>query len=108
MIQQKGSTATLEAIPQTAQQTAAHKTTQTQTAPNLPLGTPAEQERVQAMAAGLVWTNPVTKVYHKNGEFYGRTRSGKYMTEDEAIRQYYRPSPGHSERIRSIRQKRVF
>ena len=54
---------------------------------------PSEGEIAMAKAKGLVWTNPTTKVYHKGGEFYGKTTSGKFMTEADAIKQYYRPSP---------------
>jgi hypothetical protein len=28
--------------------------------------------------------NTSTKVYHKEGNFYGKTKKGKFMTEDEA------------------------
>jgi hypothetical protein len=54
---------------------------------------PTASEIADAKLKGLVWTNPTTKVYHKGGEFYGKTTSGKFMTEAEAIKQYYRPSP---------------
>jgi hypothetical protein len=59
-----------------------------------PARPPTETEIYQAKAKGLVWTNSVTKVYHKDGEFYGRTRDGEFMTEEEAIKKYYRPAPG--------------
>jgi hypothetical protein len=37
---------------------------------------------------GLVWVNPETHVYHKEGSrFYGTTKKGKYMTEAEAIKE---------------------
>ncbi len=54
---------------------------------------PTDREIAEAKAKGLVWTNPTTKVYHKGGDFYGKTTSGKFMTEADAIKQYYRPSP---------------
>jgi hypothetical protein len=54
---------------------------------------PAEHEISAGLHKGLVWTNPTTKVYHKGGEFYGRTKNGAFMTEAEAVRRYYRPSP---------------
>jgi hypothetical protein len=54
---------------------------------------PTETEIYQAKAKGMVWTNSVTKVYHKDGEFYGRTRDGEFMTEADAIKKYYRPAP---------------
>jgi hypothetical protein len=31
-----------------------------------------------------VWVNLDSKVYHKSGRWYGKTKSGKFMTEDEA------------------------
>jgi hypothetical protein len=37
---------------------------------------------------GLVWVNPETHVYHREGSrFYGTTKKGKYMTEAEAIKE---------------------
>ena len=40
---------------------------------------------------GKVWVNTNTGVYHKEGDrWYGRTKKGKYMTEDEAIKAGYR------------------
>jgi hypothetical protein len=37
---------------------------------------------------GLVWVNTETHVYHKEGSrFYGTTKKGKYMTEDEAMKE---------------------
>jgi hypothetical protein len=32
----------------------------------------------------MVWANTTAKVYHKDGQFYGTTKHGKFMTEDEA------------------------
>lgn len=40
---------------------------------------------------GMVWVNLESKVYHKEGSrWYGKTKSGKYMTEEEAIKEGYR------------------
>src|SRR5438477_10772427 len=43
---------------------------------------------------GQVWVNPETGVYHRTGSrFYGTTRKGKYMTEQDAIQAGYKPAP---------------
>ena len=68
-------------------------------APAATSGVPSEKEISEARAKGLVWTNPTTKVYHKDGEFYGRTRNGKFMSEADAVRQYYRPSPDAMKKV---------
>ncbi len=40
---------------------------------------------------GMVWVNTATGVYHKEGDrYYGKTKQGKYMTEEEAIKAGYR------------------
>ena len=39
---------------------------------------------------GMVWVNTSTKVYHKEGAFYGTTKKGKFMTEEDAIKAGYR------------------
>ena len=42
-------------------------------------------------AAGMVWVNLESKVYHKEGDrWYGKTKNGKYMTEADAIKAGYR------------------
>jgi DNA uptake protein ComE-like DNA-binding protein len=44
-------------------------------------------------ARGMVWVNTATKVYHYEGDrWYGNTKEGKYMTEQEAIAAGYRAS----------------
>ena len=36
---------------------------------------------------GMVWVNTDSKVYHKEGsQWYGNTEEGKWMTEDEAVK----------------------
>ena len=37
-----------------------------------------------AQSSGKVWVNTESKVYHKGGRWYGKTKQGKFMTEDEA------------------------
>jgi hypothetical protein len=43
---------------------------------------------------GQVWVNTETRVYHREGSpFYGTTRKGKYMTEQDAIQAGYKRAP---------------
>src|SRR5262249_23736900 len=37
---------------------------------------PTEREIADAKAKGLVWVNTSSKVYHKDGKFYGKTKTG--------------------------------
>jgi hypothetical protein len=44
-------------------------------------------------AKGMVWVNLESKVYHVEGDqYYGKTESGGWMTEDEAIKKGYHKS----------------
>lgn len=43
-----------------------------------------------ARASGKVWVNTDTHVYHKGGQWYGATKQGQFMTEQEAIKAGYR------------------
>ena len=39
----------------------------------------------------LVWVNPATHVFHRQGDqWYGKTAGGEYMTEEDALRAGYR------------------
>src|SRR6476620_9180048 len=59
---------------------------------------PSDKEIADAKAKGLVWVNTSSKIYHKDGQFYGKTKQGKFMTEDDAQKGGYRaaksPVPG--------------
>src|SRR5258706_15804888 len=75
------------AMPGTAQAPAA-KTEQAKSSPKKKAveaaTTPTAQEITDAKAKGMVWVNTSTKVYHKEGAYYGKTKHGKFITEDEA------------------------
>lgn len=45
---------------------------------------PSAQDIANAKSQGLVWVNLGTRVYHKDGEFYGKTKRGKFVTEEDA------------------------
>jgi hypothetical protein len=66
--------------------TAAPATAKSQTAPATN-ATPAP-----GGGHGLVWVNTESKVFHREGSrYYGKTKQGKYMTEEEAVKEGYRP-----------------
>jgi hypothetical protein len=52
--------------------------------PKSATGKPSASEIAAAKASGKVWVNTESGVYHKNGRWYGKTKSGKFMTEAEA------------------------
>ncbi|HMD17562.1 MAG TPA: hypothetical protein VKH18_12930 [Terriglobales bacterium] len=54
------------------------------TTPKAAAAAPTSQEIAAAKASGKVWVNTESGVYHKNGRWYGKTKSGKFMTEAEA------------------------
>lgn len=53
---------------------------------------PSAAEISAAKAAGKVWVNLDSGIYHKSGRWYGKTKSGKFMTEDEARKAGYKPA----------------
>jgi hypothetical protein len=59
-----------------------------------PAATPAasDSDIAAAKSSGKVWVNLDSKVYHKSGRWYGKTKSGKFMTEDEAKAAGYKAS----------------
>ena len=49
-----------------------------------PVGAASDSEIAAAKASGKVWVNTESRVYHKSGRWYGKTKAGKFMTEPEA------------------------
>jgi len=54
----------------------------------------SDSEIASAKASGQVWVNTETGVYHKSGRWYGATKQGKFMTEQEATKAGYHASKG--------------
>ena len=81
-----GMAQTPSAAPKTAEQ--AKSTAKSKAAAAMPA--PTAQEIADAQAKGMVWVNSSTKVYHKSGAYYGTTKHGKFMTEDDAKKAGYR------------------
>ena len=50
----------------------------------------SEAEIQSAKSGGKVWVNTETGVYHKGGKWFGATKQGKFMTEQEATKAGYR------------------
>jgi hypothetical protein len=45
---------------------------------------PSAQDIANAKSQGLVWVNLGTRAYYKDGEAYGKSKRGKFISEDEA------------------------
>jgi hypothetical protein len=50
---------------------------------------PSDKEIADAKAKGMVWVNLSSGVYHKEGKYYGKTKRGKFLSEDDAKKAGY-------------------
>jgi hypothetical protein len=59
--------------------------------------TTASMTPVPGGGPGLVWVNTSSHVYHKQGSrWYGKTKHGKYLSEQEAIKEGDHADPGEA------------
>jgi hypothetical protein len=54
-----------------------------------PVNNASDADLSAAKASGKVWVNTSSGTYHKGGRYYGKTKQGKFMTEDEAKKAGY-------------------
>jgi hypothetical protein len=66
-------------------------TTQTKAVAKADTGVSAS-DIAAAKASHKVWVNLDTGIYHKGGRWYGKTKNGKFMAEDEAKKAGYKPA----------------
>ncbi len=84
---QSAASATPSAAPPAAPATAPRKASQP-----APSGAASDGDIAAAKSSGKVWVNLNSGIYHKGGRWYGKTKSGKFMTEAEAKAAGYKGS----------------
>jgi hypothetical protein len=55
----------------------------------MPTANASDSDISSAKSTGKVWVNTDTGVYHKSGRWYGKTKQGKFMSEDDAKKAGY-------------------
>ncbi|MGC1618864.1 MAG: hypothetical protein WA765_10285 [Candidatus Acidiferrum sp.] len=76
---------------QSAQSSASDKSQPSAAPANHPVA--ASVDELAENGAGMVWVNTSAGVYHKKGSrWYGKTKKGKYMLEEDAIKAGYKPA----------------
>ena len=74
------------------QQTTPTTTTKTTKKKATSAGSASASEIAAAKAKGEVWVNLDTGIYHKGARWYGKTKNGKFMTQQEAKAAGYKES----------------
>ncbi len=93
---QSSSTAAAKSEAPTAQAKAAPPTTSMKSAPKEkafkggPTQNASAAQIADAKAKGMVWVNTGTGVYHNDGQYFGATKEGKFMSEADAKKAGYR------------------
>jgi hypothetical protein len=54
-----------------------------------PAANASDSDISSAKSMGKVWVNTDTGVYHKGGRWYGKTKQGKFMSEEDAKKAGY-------------------
>jgi hypothetical protein len=52
----------------------------------------SDSQIAAAKSSGMVWVNTDSGVYHKGGRWYGKTKTGKFMSEADAKAAGYKES----------------
>jgi hypothetical protein len=76
-------------VPADAATPAAETTAKSHKTPS-PVKNASDAEIQSAKAGGKVWVNTDSGIYHKGGKWYGATKQGKFMTEQEAAKAGYK------------------
>ncbi len=95
-------------VPAFAQTAAAPQTAPkavTKAAKPAPMPPQSDQQIADAKAKGMVWVNLNSKVYHTEGPYYGKTKSGKFMTKDDAEKAGYKAAKEPAARKKAAKQK---